>query len=140
MLRVVASARAAPARVVFEVRKARAQMQAELSPLMLVVAGTLLWLAGTAASTATIAVATGLLLPVCEHPGETFPVLYETYDHWEQWMNTPVGFTTAVVCMVVSILLAHSFKSRIVCLIAWLSLPLQANFWHGLLLITDGCN
>jgi len=137
---VVASARAAPARVVSGVRQARTQMQAELSPLMLVVAGTLLWLFGTAATTATIAVVTGLLLPVCEHPGETFPVLYETLADWKQWRNTPVGFTVAVVCMVVSILLAHSFKSRIVCVIAWLSLPLQANFWHGLLLETDACN
>ncbi len=140
MLRVVASARAAPARVVSEVRKARAQMHEDLSPLMLVVAGTLIWLLFTASSSVGVLFVVDILFRTCEHPGETFPVLYETLADWKQWRNTSSGFTAAVVCMVVSILLAHSFKSRIVCLIAWLSLPLQANFWHGLLLITDGCN
>jgi len=137
---VVASARAAPARVVFEVRKARAQMQAELSPLVFVIAGTVIWLAGTAASSIGILSVVDVLFQVCEHPGETFPVLYETYDHWEQWMNTHTGFTTAVVCMVISILLAHSFGSRIVCVIAWVSLPVQTTFWRNLLFLTDACN
>ncbi len=93
-------------------------MHEDLSPPVFVIAGTVVWFAGTAVSSATVAVSARAFFQVCEHPGETFPVLYETYDHWEQWRFTPAGFTAAVVSIVVSILLAHSFKSRIVCLIA----------------------
>ena len=112
----------------------------ELSPLRAAVLGIGLWVAGTAASTVAVT-AIALALPqTCEHPGKTFPALYETLDDWEHWFNTPLGFTAASACMAASMLLAHIIGSRTVRTIAWVSLPLQATLWHRLLMLTDWCN
>ncbi len=100
--------------------------------------GTGVWAAATAASTTVIG-AGGLSFKglACERPGEMFPALYDSAVGWDLWFNTPWSFTVAVVCITVSMGWAHCVGLGTVKAVAYCSLPLQAWWWHGLLLLNE---
>lgn len=100
--------------------------------------GTSIWAFATAAFAATVgAGALAIDALACEHPGETFPQLYETVAAWDLWFNTPWSFAVAVVCLATSIQWAQLIGLRTVKAIAWCSLPLQASWWHHLLMLRE---
>ena len=73
----------------------------------------------------------------CEQTGEMFPPLYDADIGWDLWFNTPWTFTVAVVCITVSMRWAHHIGLGTVKAVAYCSLPLQAWWWHGLLVLNE---
>ena len=102
------------------------------------VIGVGVWAFATAAFAATVGVgAIGIDGLACARPGEMFPTLYDTDAGWDLWFNTPWTFTVAVVCIAVSMRCAQYIGLRTVKAIAYCSLPLQAWWWHGLLVLRE---
>lgn len=102
--------------------------------------GSGVWAFATLATAATVgAGGLGFRGPACEHPGETFPALYEAIAARDLWWNTPWSFAVAVVCITMSMQWAQIIGLRTVKAIAYCSLPFQAWWWHGLLILTE-CN
>ena len=100
--------------------------------------GTAVWAFASAAFAATFgAGAMGFKGLACEHPGETFPMLNGVVADWDLWFNTPWSFAVAVVCIVVSMRTAQLIGLRTVTAVAYCSLPLQAWWWHGLLMLRE---
>ncbi len=100
--------------------------------------GLCVWSLATAAFAATVgAGALGTDALACEHPGETFPTLYDSVPSWDLWFNTPWSFAVAVLCIALSMQFAHLTGLRTVIVVAWCSLPWQARWWHGLLMLRE---
>lgn len=102
------------------------------------VIGLSMWVFATAAFAATVGAGAMAISPLaCRHPGETFPTLYDTVAEWDLWFNTPWSFAVAVVCITASMRLAHHIGLRAVIAVAYCSLPLQASWWHSLLMLRE---
>ena len=120
-----------------EVCRWRALLHAQ-GRLKAAVIGAGVWAAATAATAATVGAGSlGFKGLACEHPGEMFPTLYGTLSSHDLWWNTPWSFTVAVVCITVSMRWAHYIELRTVKAVAYCSLPFQAWWWHGLLMLTE---
>jgi hypothetical protein len=120
-----------------EVCRWRALLHAE-GRLKAAVIGTGVWAVATAATAAIFG--SGLLGfkgLACEHPGEIFPTLYDTLSLHDLWWNTPWSFTAAVVCITLSMRWAQYTELRVVKAVAYCSLPCQAWWWHGTLMLTE---
>ena len=101
------------------------------------VVGVVLWALASAAFAATVGVgALNFDALACEHPGEMFSQLDHLPDT-DIWFNTPWTFGVAAVCIAVSIQFAHLIRLRTVIAVAWCSIPWQASFWHGLLILRE---
>ena len=116
-----------------EVCRWRALLHAQ-GRLKAAVIGAGVWAAATAATVGAGSLFKGL---ACEYPGEMFPTLYGTLSSHDLWWNTPWSFTVAVVCITVSMRWAHYIELRTVKAVAYCSLPFQAWWWHGLLMLTE---
>lgn len=100
--------------------------------------GLCLWAFASAAFAATVGAAVlGTDALACAHPGELFPELYDSVASWDLWFFTRWSFAAAVVCMAVSMQFAHLTQLRTVIVVAWCSLPQQASWWYGLLILPE---
>ena len=96
------------------------------------VVGIVAWtvLAAASALLGPVALAWGRL--PCEPHGD--PVLQS------EWQSSPWAWTVACFAIVASILWAHWLGPRLVRLLAWVSLPVQAWVWYAALESPGWCN
>lgn len=100
--------------------------------------GTAIWAFTSAAFAATFGTgAMNISALACDYPAEMFSALRGTDAGWDLWFNTPWTFGVAMVCIIFSIQCAHLIRLRAVTAVAYCSLPLQASFWHGLLILPE---
>ena len=118
--------------------RARLRAQGRLKGSLI---GVGVWALATWCSTATVGLGSVVVFRAqsCAEIGEMFPQLY---DHdsgigWDLWFNTPWTFTTAVVCITLSMRWSHYIGLGFVKVVAYCSLPAQAWWWHGLLVLNE---
>ena len=100
--------------------------------------GLCVWSFATAGFAATVGAGVlGTDALACAHPGEIFPTLYDSLSSRDLWFNTSWSFTAAVLCIAVSMQFAHLIGLRTVIAVAWCSLPWQAWWWHGMLMLRE---
>lgn len=87
----------------------------------------------------TVLVSSGLTIKsvACDYPAEMFSQLGDTAVGWDLWFNTPWSFTVAVVAILLSMRSAQYIGLRAVKVVAYGSLPWQAWWWHGLLMLPE---
>ncbi|MXZ99182.1 MAG: hypothetical protein F4076_07055 [Acidimicrobiaceae bacterium] len=107
-------------------------------PVKATVVGVAVWAIASAAFAATVGVgALNFDALACDYPSEMFSALRNTTADSDMWFNTPWTFGVASVCIAVSIQCAHLIRLRTVIAVAWCSIPWQASFWHGLLVLPE---